>query len=101
MDVNAQATVFRALGDPHRLRALRFLAEATPSCCASGEGVCACDLVTHLGLAQPTVSHHMRLLVAAGLVGAEKRGRWTHYSLSAAGLATVRGLLDQLQQAAD
>lgn len=101
MDLTAQATVFRALGDAHRLRALHFLRAATPTCCASGEGVCACDLVTHLGLSQPTISHHMRLLVTAGLVSAEKRGRWTHYALSPAGLAAVRGLLDDLQHAAD
>lgn len=101
MDLSEQAQVFRALGDLHRLRALHFLATASPSCCASGEGVCACDLVTHLGLAQPTVSHHMRLLVAAGLVTAEKRGRWTHYALSASGLGTVRTLLDDLRDAAD
>ncbi len=91
-----QAAVFRALGDPHRLRALHFLATAEPSCCASGEGVCACDLVAHLGLSQPTVSHHMRVLVACGLVQARKCGRWTHYALCPAGLEAARAALNGL-----
>ena len=95
MEFDRAAEVFRALGDPHRLRALHFLATATPDCCQDPEGVCACDLVTHLGLAQLTVSHHMRLLTGAGLVTATKRGRWVHYALSAQGIRTVRSLLGQ------
>ncbi|ACO47665.1 metalloregulator ArsR/SmtB family transcription factor [Deinococcus deserti] len=96
MEFDTTAEVFKALGDPHRLKALHFLATATPGCCQNGESVCACDLVDHLGLAQPTVSHHMRLLVNAGLVTAEKRGRWTHYTLSLQGLDTVQSLLNIL-----
>ncbi len=45
-------------------------------------GICACDLVTHLGLSQPTISHHMRLLVEAHLVHSQKHGKWTHYTLN-------------------
>ena len=91
------AARFRALGDPHRLRALHFLATATPACCQGPDGVCACDLVTHLGLAQPTVSHHMRLLTDAGLVTATRRGRWVHYALSSAGLQDAQATLGLLQ----
>lgn len=94
--LNRQAAVFRVLGDPHRLRALHFLATAEPLCCANGQGVCACDLVQHLALSQPTVSHHMRLLVDAGLVCAEKRGRWTHYTLCPAGLEAAHLSLNPL-----
>ena len=97
MNVDAMAEVFKALGDPHRLRALHFLATATPECCRSSGGVCACDLIDHLQLAQPTVSHHMRLLTQAGLVSATKQGRWTHYALSVQGLQAVQTLLSQLQ----
>jgi len=97
MDFDASAEVFKALGDPHRLRALQFLATASPECCQNGAGICACDLITHLGLAQPTVSHHMRILVNAGLVNAEKQGRWTHYTLSSAGLLRVGELLTTIQ----
>jgi len=97
MDFDLMADVFKALGDPHRLKALRFLASATPDCCQGLDGVCACDLVNHLGLAQPTVSHHMRLLTQAGLVTATKRGRWVHYALSAEGFQRVQTLLGQVQ----
>jgi len=97
MDFDLTAEVFKALGDAHRLKALHFLATATPDCCQGPDGVCACDLVTHLGLAQPTVSHHMRLLTQAGLVTATKRGRWVHYALSAEGFSRVQTLLGQVQ----
>lgn len=97
MDFDLTAEVFKALGDPHRLKALHFLATATPDCCQGPGGVCACDLVTHLGLAQPTVSHHMRLLTQAGLVTATKRGRWVHYALSAEGFQRVQTLLSQVR----
>ncbi|GHF60139.1 ArsR family transcriptional regulator [Deinococcus metalli] len=100
MDFDVTADLFKALGDPHRLRALHFLATATPACCQGPDGVCACDLVTHLGLAQPTVSHHMRLLTDAGLVTATRRGRWVHYALSDAGLHTAAHTLGLLQTAA-
>jgi ArsR family transcriptional regulator len=98
MEFDTAATVFKALGDAHRLKALHFLATATPGCCQNGESICACDLVDHLGLAQPTVSHHMRLLVDAGLVTAEKRGRWMHYALSSDGLRVVQTLIDRLKE---
>lgn len=101
MNFDMVSEVLKALGDPHRLKALHFLATATPDCCQGPEGVCACDLVTHLGLAQPTVSHHMRLLTQAGLVTATKRGRWVHYALGAEGLQTVQTLLVQLRGQAD
>ena len=97
MDFDLTSEVFKALGDPHRLKALYFLATATPDCCQGPDGVCACDLVTHLGLAQPTVSHHMRLLTQAGLVTATKRGRWVHYGLSDEGFQRVQTLLSQVQ----
>ncbi len=97
MNFDQAAEVFRALGDPHRLSALHFLATAGPENCRDTGAVCACDLITHLGLAQPTVSHHMRVLTQAGLVTATRQGRWTHYTLSGAGLHTVQILLTQLQ----
>lgn len=97
MDFDKTAEVFKALGDPHRLKALHFLATAGPECCRGTDAVCACDLITHLGLAQPTVSHHMRVLTQTGLVTATRQGRWMHYALSGAGLRAVQALLTQLQ----
>lgn len=68
------ASLFRALGDPHRVRIMNLLATAR-------EAVCVCDLTGFLGLSQPTVSHHMRKLVDAGLLTREQRGVWAYYSL--------------------
>ena len=67
------ARVFKALGDPTRVKLLSLIA-------AAGDGgACVCDLVPPVHLSQPTVSHHMRQLVEAGLVTREQRGRWAYY----------------------
>ena len=70
----ATAEVFRALGDPARVRIVNLLA-------TSSESVCACELYEPLGLAQPTVSHHLKKLVEAGLLDREQRGKWAYFSL--------------------
>ena len=74
-EVEHLSAVFRALGDPTRLRLLSLIAAA------DGGEACICDLVGPVGLSQPTVSHHMKLLVDTGLVAREKRGRWAFYRL--------------------
>lgn len=79
------AGVFKVLGDPARLRLLSMVAEA-------GEA-CACDLVEPVGRSQPTVSHHLSLLVEAGLLTREKRGRWAWYRIVPERLAAVRDVL--------
>jgi ArsR family transcriptional regulator, arsenate/arsenite/antimonite-responsive transcriptional repressor len=84
MDAEAPDTLVRlkAIADPVRWKALQFLREPAPSTCNPGAaGVCGCDFETVLGLAQPTVSHHMKVLVDAGLVTGEKHGRWVFYHL--------------------
>ena len=70
------ARIFRALGDRHRVRLLSLIAAA------DGGEACICDLTTPLGLAQPTVSHHMKLLAEAGLVTRDQRGKWAYYRLA-------------------
>jgi ArsR family transcriptional regulator len=75
------AVRFKALADPARLKILDFLLEPDQTCCSREDGVCACDMEEMLGLSQPTVSHHMKLLVQAGFVSAEKRGRWVFYAV--------------------
>lgn len=80
------ARVFKALGDPTRVRLLSLIA-ATP-----GQEACICDLIEPVGLSQPTVSHHMKQLVDAGLVVREQRGRWAFYRL-------VEEMLDSLSEA--
>jgi len=70
----ATAALFKALADPHRVRIFNLLA-------TSAEPVCVCDLVRPLGLAQPTVSHHLKKLVSAGLLTRTQRGTWAYYAL--------------------
>ncbi len=70
------ARVFRALGDRHRVRLLSLIAAA------DGGEACICDLTAPVGLAQPTISHHMKLLVEAGLVTREQRGKWAYYRIA-------------------
>jgi ArsR family transcriptional regulator len=62
---------FKVLADPARLRLLSLI--------AAQDETCACDLVDPLGVSQPTVSHHLKVLHEAGLVRREKRGRWVFY----------------------
>ncbi len=70
----ATAELFKALADPARVRIVNLLA-------TSGEPVCACDLNGPVGLSQPTVSHHLKKLVEAGLIHREERGKWAYFSL--------------------
>ncbi|MFF6874852.1 MULTISPECIES: metalloregulator ArsR/SmtB family transcription factor [unclassified Streptomyces] len=69
------AKVFKALGDPVRLRLLSVIASR-----AGGE-VCVCDLTPAFDLSQPTISHHLKLLRRAGLIDCERRGTWVYYWL--------------------
>jgi len=69
------ARAFKALGDPTRVRLLSLIAAH------DGAKACVCDLIEPVGLSQPTVSHHLKQLVDAGLVTREQRGRWAYYRL--------------------
>jgi ArsR family transcriptional regulator, arsenate/arsenite/antimonite-responsive transcriptional repressor len=73
-EAEATAELFKALGDPARVRIMNLLATA------SGP-VCACNLNEPVGLAQPTVSHHLKRLVEVGLLEREQRGKWAYFSL--------------------
>jgi ArsR family transcriptional regulator, arsenate/arsenite/antimonite-responsive transcriptional repressor len=88
------AWVFKALSDPTRLSILVHLASGVMGCC--GDGVCACDLEEVTGLSQPTVSHHMKCLQSAGLVTAEKRGKWMYYDLEPRGLQVTKAFISSL-----
>jgi DNA-binding transcriptional ArsR family regulator len=72
----ALATVFKALGDPVRLRLLSMIAAAQ-----ADVGICVCELTPAFDLSQPTISHHLKLLRQAGFVGSERRGTWVYYWL--------------------
>ncbi len=81
------ATSFAALADPIRLRLLSYIAAA------DADEVCACDLLEPSGRSQPTVSHHMKILVDAGLVERDKRGLWVWYRLVPERLDALRAVL--------
>ena len=73
-EAEGTAELFRALGDPARVRIVNVLATAA-------EPVCACVFNDSLGLSQPTVSHHLKKLTDAGLLEREQRGKWAYFSL--------------------
>jgi len=77
------ARLLKALADPARLRLVSMVAAH------EGGEACACDLTEPLGLTQPTVSHHLKILVDAGIFRRDKRGVWAYYSL-------VPGAMDAL-----
>lgn len=77
------ARMFKALGDPTRVKLLSLIAAAP-----NGEA-CICDMTEPVGLTQPTVSHHMRQLVEAGLATREQRGKWAYYRVVPAVLSSL------------
>lgn len=81
------AAALRVLADPARLRLLSLIG-AHPD----GEA-CVCDLTAPLGLTQPTVSHHLKVLHEAGLVGREQRGKWVFYWVLPEPIELIRGAL--------
>lgn len=86
-EARATAELFKALADPARVRIVNALARS--------EGpVCACEFEPALGLSQPTVSHHLKKLVEAGLLEREQRGRWAYFSLKRDAVETLAAVAD-------
>jgi ArsR family transcriptional regulator, arsenate/arsenite/antimonite-responsive transcriptional repressor len=83
----ATARLFKALADPHRVKIVNLLA-------TSPDPVCVCEFTGPLGLSQPTVSHHLKKLVAAGLLHREQRGVWAYYSLDRDALGRLAAVAD-------
>src|SRR5438128_978689 len=81
-EAGATAAIFHALANPARVKIVNLLA-------GSDEPVCVCELVPALGLAQPTVSHHLKKLTDAGLLEREQRTKWAFYSLSGEALGRL------------
>lgn len=81
------AAALRVLAHPARLRLLSII-----GACAEGEA-CVCDLTEPIGLSQPTVSHHLKVLAHAGLVEREQRGRWAYFRVNDEPLELLRGAL--------
>jgi ArsR family transcriptional regulator, arsenate/arsenite/antimonite-responsive transcriptional repressor len=84
----ALASLFKALADPHRVQIISLLANAE-------EPVCVCDFMPQLGLAQATVSFHLKKLLTAGLITREERGTWAYYSLDRRALDRVAGVFER------
>jgi ArsR family transcriptional regulator len=86
-DANALARALRVLADPTRLRILSLI-QAQPE-----SEACVCHLTEPLGLTQPTVSHHMKVLLESGLVDREQRGSWAYFRVRPDRLESLRALL--------
>ena len=86
-EAEATAALFRVLADPARVKIVNLLA-------TSDEPVCVCEFVPALGLAQPTVSHHLKKLADAGLLEREQRGKWAYFSLNPEASARLAGLVE-------
>ena len=91
----------KALADTTRQRIVEFLLDPVQTCCGPSEGVCSCDLESHLDLSQPTVHHHMKILIDARLVRGERRGRWIYYALEADAFREAAAALEQIAAAAE
>lgn len=81
------ARTLKAIADPTRLRLLSLVAAH------DGGEACVCDLTEPVGLTQPTVSHHLKILVDAGLLTRDKRGIWAYYALLPGALNSVAALI--------
>ena len=86
-DAERLAGALKAIADPARLRLLSLI-QAQP-----GHEACVCNLTEPLGLGQPTVSHHLKVLLNAGLVEREQHGNWAYFRVREEPLAALRALL--------
>lgn len=87
MDYLATTKILKAIAEPNRLKIVDLL--------SSGER-CACDLLDEFEFSQPTLSHHMKVLIDSGLVTARKSGKWQHYSLNLDQMSDISEVLGQL-----
>ena len=90
-EVPGLAQVFKALADPVRLRLVSLIGAH------QGGEVCVCELTEAFDLTQPTISHHLKVLRKAGVLGSERRGTWVYYRLEPATLERVGTLLSAPQ----
>lgn len=87
MSINDVALICKALGDPNRLEIVQMLSD--------GEK-CGCKLLERFEITQPTLSHHMRILVECGLVTDRKEGKWHHYSLNCETINSYKVFIEKL-----
>jgi ArsR family transcriptional regulator len=82
------AAMFKALGDPVRLRLLSLIASHP------GGQACVCEISSSFDVSQPTISHHLKMLRSAGLLGCERRGTWVYYWVIPAVLQQLSSILN-------
>lgn len=85
------SVAMKALSDPARIRIVSMVAAH------EGQEACVCDLTEPLGLTQPTVSHHLKVLTEAGFLSRSKRGTWAYYALVPGSLDALSGLLSTVR----
>ncbi|MDJ0593224.1 MAG: metalloregulator ArsR/SmtB family transcription factor [Pleurocapsa sp. MO_226.B13] len=82
------AAIFKVLGEPARLHLISYIASQP------NQEACVCELIEPLGLSQPTVSHHLKVLHKVGLLDKERRGNWIYYLLNLDKIAVLLNILD-------
>jgi ArsR family transcriptional regulator, arsenate/arsenite/antimonite-responsive transcriptional repressor len=89
MNNEAFALISKALSDPNRLQIIGMITE---------QERCACKLLEHFNISQPTLSHHMRILMDSNLLRVRKEGKWSHYSINVETLEAYRAYVELLYQ---
>lgn len=93
-DAVGLARMFKALGDPVRLRLLSMIA------CHDGGEACVCELTGAFDLSAPTISHHLKVLRESWLITSERRGTWIYYRISPQVIARISAILGEQTPAA-
>jgi ArsR family transcriptional regulator len=88
VEAGGLAALFKAIGDPVRLRLLSLIASH------EGGEACVCELTAAFDLTGPTISHHLKVLREAGLIGSQRRGTWVFYWINPDLLIRMSGVLD-------
>jgi ArsR family transcriptional regulator, arsenate/arsenite/antimonite-responsive transcriptional repressor len=92
-DALGLAPLFKALGDPIRLRLLSLIA------CHAGGEACVCELTDTFDVSAPTISHHLKVLRESGLITSERRGTWIYYRVRPEALGQVSAVLGEHEAA--
>ena len=87
MDYLKLSKIMKAIAEPNRLQIVDMI--------STGEK-CACDLLDNFNFTQPTLSHHMKVLIEAGIVSARKDGKWHYYSLDQKNIKVFESLTNQI-----
>jgi len=91
MDSELFALISKALSDPNRLQIIQMITD---------QERCACKLLEHFDITQPTLSHHMRILSDCNLIKTRKDGKWSHYSMNMETIEAYKNYVNMLYKAA-